>query len=258
MINDEIKSLLGEDTISEETAVKLAEMLNAAIEARLQEQEEKHALEKSKKDEEIEALKAEKEERDDDIVDLKESINEITARADAHVESMRELVEERIQSSVDAAVAEFVNENKTMFEQLDQFNRMKASFSLIQEAFESNGFVLNENAELDAVKAELNESTKAYDDLLAELDTTKKTLEEAQIDIAFRTATAELTESQREKVKSLSEGVSFEGVEEYNQMLSLIVEQVSNKTTGQETLTEGEESPKTRSPKMQSYLDYIR
>lgn len=260
MINDEIKALLGEDTISQETAEKLSEMLNAAIDARLQESAEAKDQEHTAaitalteaKDAEIAALT---ESKDAEIATLKESVEEVTQKADAHIESMKALVEERIQASVDSAVAEFVTENKTMFEQLDAFNRMKSAFDTIQEAFETNGFVLNPNAELDATKTELSESVAAYDKIFGELETTKKNLDEAHIDITFRDATAELTESQKEKVKALSEGVSFEGVEEYSKVLSLIVEQVSQKSGDEGKVVN--ESAKPVSPKMKGYLDYL-
>ena len=293
MITDDIKQLLGEDTISEETALKLQELFETVLATRLQEEKEKEDKEKDDekdkkdleedddnesdddddsedkdkdkekdldesddlkaKDKEIEDLKQESEDKDKEIEDLKKDKEEIQEKANAYIEEMKSLIEERIQSSVDAAIVEFVNENKQMFEQLDQFNRMQDAFKLVQEAFETNGFVLNENIALENAKKEIDNTTSLYDDLFEKFETVEKELQETKTNLVFLEQTKDLTESQKEKVAKLAEDVSYEGSEEYSKVLSLLIEQVSQgtKNTGEE---KGNDH-KNVSPQMKKWLD---
>lgn len=254
MLKDELKVLLGEDTISEETATKLDEMIQTLLDTKLS--ENSAALEESH-NKALEEIKAEHEKS---VAELNESheksIVELQEKADAHIEEVKNQVDSRIQESVDSAVAEFIAENKEQLLQLEDYTKMKSAFDLIQEAFEKNAFSLNKNAETDSLKVELQEATKNYDSIFEELESTKKTLEEANMKLSFDELTSSLAETQKEKVRQLSEEVSFDGVEEYTRAVSLIVEQVlATSSTG---TVEKQEETKNENKYIQGFKDFTR
>lgn len=222
MLNEQIKSLLGEDTISEDTAQALVSLIEAAIEKAVSDKAAEKDAEKEEalkeKADEIEAVKAEKE--------------EAIAKADQAVKDAKDEVEKRVDEAIAQATERFLTESKEQFVALDRLNRTEKALEAIKGAFEINGFTLNENLELDQTKARLEEA-------VAELETAKArsldlevSLLSAQCSAALTEATADLAETQKEKVSALVEGVEVSTIEEYRSAIEMIVEQVKSADQG--------------------------
>ena len=79
--------------------------------------------------------------------------------------------------------------------------------------------------QVDAVadlEAKLEESTSKYNDIVEQMIEVREAKEQADLAIAFKTISEDLTDTQAEKLRVLSEGVSYESVEEYSTKVEAI------------------------------------
>ena len=198
-MNEEIKTLLEELKLPEETVTGISTMLS-------------EALNKARQEGLAEAEAA----HDEEVQVLKEAANAYGQEIVANV-----------QEYADYAAQEFINENREKLVQTEDYQRMQAAFATILEAFETNGFAVNKNAAVDQATEKLNERSKAFDTLFEETKTVKSALEDAQRKIIFLEQTRELTDTQIEATKELLEAVQFDSQEEYETGLGLILETVT-------------------------------
>ena len=202
-MNEELKALLEELQISEETAAALgdmiAEAIKSAVDAKEEELNEAHAAE----------------------VDL------LKEYANGYGEHIRESIIGKVKGYANYAVEEFIKENSEKFVQTEQFERQSAVLEQIKDVFESHGFSLNENRALDEANAEKAELSKSYETTLDALNEARASLEAADRQIFLLESTKDLTVSESEKAKELLEAVTFNSLDEYKKGVELIVEQVS-------------------------------
>lgn len=209
MATENLKELLKEGvTLDEQNVGQLTEMFEQAIVA------ERIKLTESK-DAEIAAL------------------NEQHAKA---LEDATVMANARIDEAIDVAVDKFIAESEDRFVQADEYARMKALFEAVKTVFEQNAFALNENAAADQAAALLKEHREDYDALFERHMSLKDEnaalaleLETAKRAIIFEKATADLTDTQRERVGALVENVEFDTTDEFVTGLKLIVEMEKKK-----------------------------
>lgn len=224
MATENLKELLKEGvTLDEQNVGQLTEMFEQAIVA------ERIKLTESK-DAEIAAL------------------NEQHAKA---LEDATVMANARIDEAIDVAVDKFIAESEERFVQADEYSRMKALFEAVKTVFEKNSFALNENAAAEEAAAVLKEHREDYDALFERHMSLKDEnaalaleLETAKRAIIFEKATADLTDTQRERVGDLVENVEFDTTEEFVTGLKLIVEMEKKKEgegEGEGEEDEGEE-----------------
>lgn len=223
MLNEQIKALLGEDTISEETATKLAELFEAAVSAAVEKNSEEKDAEKAaaleEKEAEVAAAKKEAE-------DAKAEKEEAVAKADKAVADAKEESEKRVDEAVAAAAERILAESRDQFVALDRLDRTEKALNSIKSAFEANGFSLNESLELDQSKEALEQTTQALEEAKARAADLETALLISQCAVALHEMTADLADTQREKVEVMAEAVEVSSVEEYRSAVALIVEQV--------------------------------
>jgi len=209
MATENLKELLKEGvTLDEQNVGQLTEMFEQAIVA------ERIKLTESK-DAEIAAL------------------NEQHAKA---LEDATVMANARIDEAIDVAVDKFIAESEDRFVQADEYARMKALFEAVKTVFEQNAFALNENAAAEEAAAVLKEHREDYDALFERHMSLKDEnaalameLETAKCAIIFEKATADLTDTQRERVGALVENVEFDTIDEFVTGLKLIVEMEKKK-----------------------------
>ena len=209
MATENLKELLKEGvTLDEQNVGQLTEMFEQAIVA------ERIKLTESK-DAEIAAL------------------NEQHAKA---LEDATVMANARIDEAIDVAVDKFIAEAEERFVQADEYARMKALFEAVKSVFEQNAFALNEQAAAAAAAAVLNEHREDYDALFERHMSLKDEnaalaleLETAKRAIIFEKTTADLTDTQRERVGALVENVEFDTTDEFVTGLKLIVEMEKKK-----------------------------
>lgn len=209
MATENLKELLKEGvTLDEQNVGQLTEMFEQAIVA------ERIKLTESK-DAEIAAL------------------NEQHAKA---LEDATVMANARIDEAIDVAVDKFIAESEDRFVQADEYARMKALFEAVKSVFEQNAFALNENAAAEETAALLKEHREDYDALFERHMSLKDEnaalaleLETAKRAIIFEKATADMTDTQRERVGALVENVEFDTTDEFVTGLKLIVEMEKKK-----------------------------
>jgi hypothetical protein len=248
-LDEQIKAILGEENLAEGTAEKLAELVESAITAKLDEATATHTA----------AVAALTEAHVEEVSGLR---TELTEGAAKYAEYVTDEVTAKIDSLVEAAVTTYQTENADKFAKLELFERMEKSFGLIQEAFEQNGFAVKEDAVSTKLQEDVDSATAAYNHLFEQVKELKGELNEAQMVNAFNAATASLSDTQKEKVQALAESIQFEGVEQFGKALELIVSQTITKSADSTvvSLTENQETilpAKVVSDKMKQYVDRL-
>jgi len=107
-------------------------------------------------------------------------------------------------------------------------NKVEVESNIKVEVAESlltsiKGLVIEHNMEIDDeqvdvvadLEARLEESNSKYNDVVEQMIEIREAKEKADLDIAFKTISEDLTDTQVEKLRVLSEGVSYESVEEF-------------------------------------------
>jgi len=222
MLNDQIKSLLGEDTISENTAVALVSLIEKAIQNAVAEKETVIA----EKETVIAEKVAELERVMQEVCSVKEEKEAIIAKADQAVEKAKEEMNERFEFAVKEATERFLTESRDQFITADRFNRMEKAFNAIRGAFETNGFQLNENVALDEANAKLKEATTKINEANSKIHDLESSLLAAQCSAILSESMNGLAETQKEKVETMLESVEYSTIEEYDEVVKMIVEQV--------------------------------
>ena len=153
--------------------------------------------------------------------------------------TLEEKFESDLQEQVNASVDELV-------EKVDQYldyvveswmedNKVSVESNIKVEVAESlltsiKGLVIEHNMEIsdeqvDVVadlEAKLEESATKYNDIVEQMIEVREAKEQADLAIAFKTISEDLTDTQAEKLRVLSEGVSYESVEEYSTKVEAI------------------------------------
>lgn len=222
-MNEEIKALLESAGISEETATQLQAILSEALTA-AKEEGKKEAEDKAEED-----SKVLKESHEAAISDLMEKANEYGAflmeKANDYGNHINTMLSEKVQQYADHAIEDFIAENKERFVQTEEYERMQGAFAYIKEAFERNGFDVREDVHVQDLKSSLEESTEQYERVFEDLTAAREEIDALKRKSILSEATANLADTQKEKVNELLEAVSFDSLEEFQSGIALIVEQ---------------------------------
>ena len=163
----------------------------------------------------------------------------VQEKVTAEKASLEEKFESDLQEQVNTTVDELV-------EKVDQYldyvveswmedNKVEVESNIKVEVAESlltsiKGLVIEHNMEIDdeqidvvaELEAKLEESTSKYNDIVEQMIEIREAKEKADLDIAFKTISEDLTDTQVEKLRVLSEGVSYESVEEFTTKMEAI------------------------------------
>lgn len=252
-MNEDLKALLEQFEISEETVEQLSEMINTAVS---QATEEVTASLQESHDQEISDLV---EQHGEEIAQLKEHANN-------YGQSIYDDLLEQVNGYADYVAQEFIKENSEALAKTEEILRMQEAFAVIKEAFEMNGFNVNENAALDVAKAELNEANAEYQKVFEELKEARNQIDSLKRSEVFNERTKDLSATDVERVIELAEAVEFETLEQYTRGIELIVENVTSVGSDEgnpENLNEGatvleESASRPANPQMDKYVAALR
>lgn len=217
-ITQELKGLLEGAELSEDTLIKLKLMIEQAIQART-----------SSLQEEIKAVKSES----------ALQVESIKAKADEYAQYVVQETSDKVDAYAEYVVEKFIEENKAALIEHQEFARMKDSFEGVKRAFEDAGFKLDESAGTSALQAKLAESTEAYNKLFKETAGLRKQLNEQQYAMVFESLTKDLADTQREKISSLVENVSFASIDEFKRGVELMIEEIVAPSKKRQLIEEG-------------------
>lgn len=239
-MNEQVKALLESLDLSEDTATQITSVLEEAFKAAKEEGEKAAKEEADKEKEELE------ESHQAEVDFLKEMANQygdflkenanaygdmLKEKANTYGETIKESVSAKMKEYADYAVEQFITENKERFVETEEYARMKSAFDYIKESFEKNGFNVREDVAVVELQEALSESTAQYESLFEDLAVAREQLEKMERTLILERATADLAETQKEKVNELLEAVSFDSIEEYNTGVAMIVEQAKASAT---------------------------
>lgn len=219
--NDELKALFPEVEISEDTLLKIKIMVEGAI-----------------KDKVDAAIAESAEQHDTALAELKTQIESMTAEHTAQVASIQEKADEyaqyvvqemteKVEAYAEYVVEKFIEDNKQALQEGQEYARMQGVFESVKSAFEQAGFELTQVDKTDEHTAALEEARATYNELFTKHQSVLKENEEMQFAMVFESLTKDLADTQKEKLKSLIESVSFEGVAEFKRGVELMIAQIS-------------------------------
>jgi hypothetical protein len=134
-----------------------------------------------------------------------------------------ELVE-KVDQYLDYVVESWMEDNKV---EVESNIKVEVAESLLTSI---KGLVIEHNMEIDDeqvdvvadLEARLEESNSKYNEVVEQMIEIREAKEKADLDIAFKTISEDLTDTQVEKLRVLSEGVSYESVEEFTTKMEAI------------------------------------
>jgi len=144
-------------------------------------------------------------------------------------------LQEQVEASVDELVEKVDQYLDYVVESWMEDNKVSVESNIKVEVAESlltsiKGLVIEHNMEIDdeqvdvvaELEAKLEESTSKYNDIVEQMIEVREAKEKADIAIAFKTVSEDLTDTQVEKLRVLSEGVSYESVDEFTSKMEAI------------------------------------
>lgn len=144
------------------------------------------------------------------------------------------------QTLVEEATAKFIQENQEKFDRLDEMARLENVVSSIKEAYEKNALGLSEDEAYKGLKesveskeTEISTLSETVTSLKAELFENKKAAE-------FDRLTKSLSESQKDKLKDVSEAILAEDIETFARTLGFIVEAQTATQVKEKSLVESQ------------------
>ena len=230
--NDELKALFPEIEITEDTLLKIKIMVESAIKAKVDaatsELTAAHDAAIAKITEDLEDAIAARDMLKEQAEEYAEYVvQEMTEKATSYAEYVVQEMTEKVDAYAEYVVEKFIEDNQQALQEGQEYARMQSVFESVKSAFEQAGYELtavDKSAEHDAAIAEAKAS---YNELFDKHQKLIKENEEMQYAMVFESLTKDLADTQKEKLKSLIESVSFEGVSEFKRGVELMIAQIS-------------------------------
>ncbi|APC45193.1 prohead assembly (scaffolding) protein [Enterobacteria phage phiC600P9] len=187
-------------------------------------------------------------------VKLAEShIAKIAEKAEEEVEKNKEEAEEKAEKKIAEQASKFIDhlakewlaENKLAVDKGIKAELFESMLGGLKELFvEHNVVVPEESVDVVAeMEEELQEHKEESARLFEELNMRDAYINYVQREVALSESTKDLTESQKEKVSALVEGMDYSDA--FSSKLSAIVEMVKKSNKDESTITEGINTPDT-------------
>ena len=140
------------------------------------------------------------------------------------VEKSVEEIVEKVDQYLDYVIENWMEDNQVAVE---SNIKVEVAESILESV---KGLVSEHNLEIDQetvdhnaeLEVALEESKVKYNELVEEMMEIKEAKKEADLEAAFKTVSEELTDTQAEKLRVLSEGISFESTDDYSKKLEAI------------------------------------
>ena len=140
------------------------------------------------------------------------------------VEKSVEEIVEKVDQYLDYVIENWMDDNQVAVE---SNIKVEVAESVLESV---KGLVSEHNLEIDQetvdhnaeLEVALEESKVKYNELVEEMMEIKEAKSKADLEVAFKTVSEELTDTQAEKLRVLSEGISFESTDDYSKKLEAI------------------------------------
>lgn len=140
------------------------------------------------------------------------------------VEKSVEEIVEKVDQYLDYVIENWMEDNQVAVE---SNIKVEVAESILESV---KGLVSEHNLEIDQetvdhnaeLEVALEESKVKYNELVEEMMAIKEAKKEADLEVAFKNVSEELTDTQAEKLRVLSEGITFESTDDYSKKLEAI------------------------------------
>ena len=161
------------------------------------------------------------------VLEEKEALEEkFNAELEEQVEAVMEDMESKLDSYLDYVAEKWMEENALAVESAFKVEVAESLMNGIANLMSEHNLDMDEDT-LDAISEmenKLHESDNKYNSVVEELLAIREEKEALEREIAFAEISEGLTDTQADKLNVLSEGVSFDSVDEYKEKLSAIKE----------------------------------
>lgn len=218
---ENLKELIGESELSEDTLLKIKVMVENAIAEKVQAATEELKTAHETQVAELNARIAEATESHE------AEITDLTEKANQYAQYVVQEITDKIDSYAEYVVEKFIEDNKQTLVESDEYARMKNVFESIKGAFEGAYFQLTPTDKTVELEGKLQEAKDSFNELFGKYQTLIKENEEMQYAMIFESLTKDLADTQKEKLKTLVENVSFDGPAEFKRGVELMIGQVT-------------------------------
>lgn len=136
------------------------------------------------------------------------------------------------QSLVEDATAIFIKENQEKFDRLDEMARLEKIIVSIKEAYEINALGLSEDTAYNTLKESVETKTSEIEELQETVSSLKTQLFENKKLAEFERLTKNLSETQKDKLKDVSDAIIAEDINVFSRTLGFLIEaQTPSQTT---------------------------
>lgn len=149
----------------------------------------------------------------------------LISEADTYAKS----VEEKCLAESAQQIEEFKKEHVELFEQVDEYNRMKQVFGNLKALVESSGFSIDEDSQIEKMNEQLRQEKATIRKLKRELSESAEIVKEHQIKSIIEESNVELSMLDKERIVAKAKNVVAESVDELKDAVKLLIENVETK-----------------------------
>lgn len=153
-------------------------------------------------------------------------------------------IEEKCLAEAAEQIEAFKQEHIALFEQVDEFNRMKTIFSNLKSLVEASGFTIEEGSQAEKLAEELKQEKLKSRKLSRLISENQETIKEYKIKQIIESNEIKLTLIDAERVVNKAMGIVAESDEELAIAVNMLIENVESKNVRDEVKAKVEE--KTR------------
>ena len=188
---------------------------------------------------------------------IEERVAEFEEKAEAELSEAVDDLTEKVNGYLKAVVERWLEDNEVAIESNIKVQVAESIISGVKTLVSEHNMEIDDETfdVVSEMEEKLEESVNARNELSEEMIALKEEKETLEREIKFIEVSEDLTDTQTEKLKSLSEGMTFESTEDYTNKLSVIkegflVENVAPKTEDVQILEEEvvQEESKQKSP----------
>jgi len=202
------------------------------------------------------------------IIAIEEELKEVYEdKLNEAIEQKSKELQERSEEYLDYVAEAWMKENEVEVVNSLKVEMAESLFAGFKNLIEQHSIVLPEGDGVDALEglsAEVKDLEEKLDNEVNEKIALAKELEEAQVANIFSEAVDGLTEAQKDKLRSLSEGLDYENAEDYEKKVNTLKESYFSKPQTDDTIEDAgpvdleEETQISTNPEMDKYSAAIK
>lgn len=216
---EQLKDLLPGVEISDEFVTKLTASIETVVAQRV--------------DEETREIHEKAEEY---ATEIKQEVESVKEKAAAYADYVVEEMTQKVEDYCEFVIEQFIKDEKQKLVETEEYCRMATVFRTVRDAFEKNYFQLEPTPANKAVEKQLSEAKHEFNALFEDHRQLKREVqdysnyvESETRNTIFENVTADLADTQKERLQRLVERAEFSTLESFETGLEMMVEELGYK-----------------------------